>query len=758
MRIQALGLSLLLLAGCAAEDVPDLSGYDHTFDLAGHAGEAQRRVESRQVDFGTRHARLFEAVGWSGDDVFADDGSTFSWSLGKGSSLQIYVLEPRDLDVEARLRPYRIDGPPQQVEIGLNGGLVKVLTLKGGMRVYRFKLPRQSLVRGRNVLGLRNVYPEKIGPGPPDLGPPGTAWDYLAIGDGVPPALPEAEGEEIRLPLGTALSFVVEVSAESALTFDAVEASRRGGHLAAAVRAVQTEDTLLDRRLRATPKPAAFVFGVEGPTLVQVTLTAVGDTEGELRLRRPRLLSAAPVHSGVEGASPPAAPADRPPAPPAAGHRPNVLVYLVDTLRADHLGCYGYGRRKTSPEIDAFATDAVLFEEALAQSSWTRSSVASLLTGRLPTSHGVEGRGDALSPEATTLAEVLRKAGYATAAFVTNGNAGEPFGFAQGFDTFELLGEDGSRRALHALSDTVNRAAFSWLDENRGRPFFLYLHTMEPHAPYAPPGQTPEPAALSDEEAEAMEVLRERSLARFGESADVVPGSMTWMQGLHRGILSAKPSRVQALLKLYDGEIERNDRNFGRLLEHLKEKGLYDDTVVVFVADHGEEFYDHGGWEHGKTLYQEQLKVPLIVRFPEGPFGVRAAGTAQQVDLLPTLAGYLGLTLPDGVQGEDLRAWLGTEGPRAVCSHLELDGVAAESLVEGPFKVLCKLSDAFGCELYNLEEDPGETLDLAPWRPALAGYMEQRLHSFREPEAALKAVEAEVDERVLEQLRALGYL
>ncbi len=765
MRYRTLILagSVLLFVGCGEEGPGvDLTSYPHLFDLAAHTADAQPRVESRRIDFGTRGARLFQVRGWTADDVFADDGSTFTWSLGKGSTLQLYLLEPRDLDVEARLRPYRIDGPPQRVEIALNGRTVEVLELKGGMRLYRFELPEEALVWGRNVLDLHNVYPEKIGPGPPDLGPPGTAWDYLTIEDGEPVAVPEGHDSEIRLPFGTELSFLVELGAPSLLAFDAIESSHRGGRLAVAVHAESVKERLLDRRLGATAKTTALALDVGEPTLVRLTLAAIGRAGGELRLRRPRLVSAAQVTTHVQRSSPPVAPAEETSAPVVPGHRPNVLVYLVDTLRADHLGCYGYRRRATSPEIDAFAADAVLFENALAQSSWTRSAVASLLTGRVPPSHGVKERGDALSPKAKTLAELLRDAGYATAAFVTNGNASDRYGFDQGFDVFELLGEDDSKRTLHALSDAVNRAAFSWLEKPRKGPFFLYLHTMEPHAPYAPRGKEPGPPVLGDREAKSMRALRRRFESRFGASADIVPGSMSWMQGLHRGILSVEPARVEKLVELYDAEIAFNDHYFGRLLQQLKERGPYDDTVVAFVADHGEEFYDHGGWEHGRTLYQEQLRIPFIVRFPDGPFGVRVAGPAQQIDLLPTLSAYLGLPPGDGVQGESLRTRLGAkvkdDGTKAVYSHLELDGAMAESLIEGRFKILCRSSGVFGCELFDLEEDPGEEEDLASQRPVLVGYMEQRLRSFRDSDAALEAVEAEVDTKVLEQLRALGYL
>jgi arylsulfatase A-like enzyme len=761
---------LFALLGCGEPDLRfDPARFPYVLDLAAHAEIAAVGTETRLVDLGTPESHELQVEGWTDDGVFADDGSTFAWSLGAGSTLQLMVLDPRHLRIQARLRPYRIDGPRQKVAVALNGRPVRVLTLKGGMRTYRFELPAHAVVRGPNELGLVNVYPEKIGPGPPDLGPPGTAWDYLCVDGCEPVAVPEARGGDLHLPFGSDLAFYLEAADAGLFVIDALESSHRRGRLEVRVRLAGESGPAAPRRLRASRRPAGLGVDVPGPTLVGLTLSAVGTpASGGLLLRRPRLLSAAAVTTERRGLGVPEPPAEDAASRRPASRRNNVLVYLVDTLRADHLGCYGY-ERDTSPRLDAFAADAVLFEDALAQSSWTRSSVASLFTGRQPPSHGVHGREDALSEEAVTLAEVLGDAGYATAAFVTNGNASRPFGFAQGFDVFELLGEDRTTAALHALSDDVHRAVSAWLDRlPAGHPFFVYAHTMEPHAPYAPPAEAVRrlgvrPSAPDVPPTAALAELRERLRHRFGAAAARLElGSMALLQGLRQGVLAADPEMTASLAALYDAEISSNDRHFGALLDELRRRGLYDETVVVFVSDHGEEIHDHGGWEHGTTLFQEQLRVPLIVRFPDAglPRGVRLPGPARQIDVLPTLADYLALPLPEGVEGASLLPEISGRGgsPRPAYSHLDLDGRFAESLVEGRFKILCEDRRVIACRLFDLAADPGEQRDLAVERPVLAGYLEQRLRTLRKPEVALEAVAAEVDDALAEHLRALGYL
>ena len=264
---------------------------------------------------------------------------------------------------------------------------------------------------------------------------------------------------------------------------------------------------------------------------------------------------------------------------------PNILIYLIDTLRRDRLGVYGF-ERPVSPQIDAFAANATVYEDAVGQSTWTKPAVASMFTGVWPPVHGATGWKHKLPESLETLPEALQAVGYRTGAVVTNPNIVSDYGFARGFDDF--------RRILKRPSPQVNEVVFEWLESGgEDRPFFLYVHTMDPHAPYRPP---------------------EPWLSRFAPRTSEMP---TWTPRW-RWPLEALPF----LLDLYDAEIAFNDDSFGALLRRLEDLGAYDDTLIVVVSDHGEEFKEYGKWRHGANLFPATLHVPLIVKFPGQVTGV----------------------------------------------------------------------------------------------------------------------------------------
>jgi arylsulfatase A-like enzyme len=250
---------------------------------------------------------------------------------------------------------------------------------------------------------------------------------------------------------------------------------------------------------------------------------------------------------------------------------PNVIVYLVDTLRRDHLGVYGH-RRDTSPRVDAFARDAIVFDNAYAPSSWTRPSTASLMTGLSPSRHRAIGRLDVVRPEHWALSEHFQAAGYRTLGFVTNPNVLAVWGFDQGFDSYlDIDAESLSTRADRVI-DQVLRALDALAPDER---FFLYVHTLDPHAPYAPPPPYDQMFEVSGDESAA----------------------------------------------LYDGEIAFGDEQFGRMIDWLRQRQKYDDTLIVFLSDHGEEFLDHSGTEHGHTLFEEDV-AQLLRQAGESSQGV----------------------------------------------------------------------------------------------------------------------------------------
>ena len=371
------------------------------------------------------------------------------------------------------------------------------------------------------------------------------------------------------------------------------------------------------------------------------------------------------------------------------GARPNVILYVVDTLRADHLGIYGYSRA-TSPVIDRWAAEAVVFERAYAPSSWTRPSMVSLFSGLDPIRHGVEDRLDVIPADVALLSERLAAGGYATYAAVTNPQVLPTWGFGRGFDAFVDLDSDTRGTRADAVSDW----AVERMGELAGRaPFFLYLHLLDPHLPYAPP-------APYDE--------------LFPRTPALAPD---WSTGR------------------YDGEIAFVDLEFGRILDALRRHGLEDDTLVILVADHGEELLDHGLIGHGANLFEEVVRVPLIVRFPDGAHaGRRLAAPVSLIDVAPTVLAVAGQQPLPGVEGRDLTALLdgdaGDWTDRELFLSLHLTGTPnhlVRGVLSGSKKYLRRSRPAASETLFDLDRDPGETRDLAASEDESRSYFEALL-------------------------------
>ncbi len=480
-------------------------------------------------------------------------------------------------------------------------------------------------------------------------------------------------------------------------------------------------------RATVPPRRAPFHLAIPGPPgrPLRLVLRAVptGDEGGTLRLEAPRLevpLGDDPV------AHEPTVPERRP--------RPvNVVLYLVDALRADRLGAYGC-RRPTSPALDAFADRATLFEHAYAQSSWTRPAVATLLTGLRPEVHGVNTRRDRLGNEVPYLPEVLQAAGYETAAVVANPNVAAELGFGRGFGTFQLLPWDRRR------SEELNREAEAWLDRrDPGRPFLLYLHTVDPHLPYDPP---------ADER------------ARFAPRATGADLGSTAMVGtLAARELEREDRFAEPLRDLYDAEVAANDRSFGRLLAALEKRSLLADTMVVFVADHGEEFSEHGGWIHGRTLYDEVLHIPLVIKLPGQRAPRRVAAPVGEVDLVPTVLDVLGLPPLVGIDGRSLMGDLPQDRP--IPAFLDVDEWRAVGVVRGGFAALrhCRLGGCTQPELYDLAADPGEAQDLGGrWPVRAATLISEAQAAVLARRGRYHAGGVELSPEMRRHLQALGYV
>ncbi|MXX62993.1 MAG: sulfatase [Holophagales bacterium] len=414
-----------------------------------------------------------------------------------------------------------------------------------------------------------------------------------------------------------------------------------------------------------------------------------------------------------------------------------MVLWIVDTLRQDRLGVYGFDR-PVSPHYDALAAESTVFDAAFAQSSWTRPTVASILTGVGPARHAVHSMNHSLAETWTTLPERLSELGYATAGFSANGNVKRELGFAQGFDEFWF--------SNRVTAGTMAERALAWLDElGRGQPFFLMILSVEPHDGY-------EPAAP----------FRERFAA---EVADPDVGTESFMDDLRWGESKARAADselVKDLLALYDGEVAWNDQQFGDFRRELTERGL--DPAIIVVADHGEAFGEHGRFGH-IDLQAEVMRVPLLIRLPGQTKGRRSGVPVSQVDLAPTLvelAGGAQALDDDGVSlvpalGDRPAGGLSSGRPILSVSMLRRGEVVPEySLVNRGWKLVWT-PDRETVELFSWRSKEGEAVNLAEDHPAIASGM---LHDLRQriEQADAVSVETELDEETRRQLKAMGYI
>jgi arylsulfatase A-like enzyme len=424
--------------------------------------------------------------------------------------------------------------------------------------------------------------------------------------------------------------------------------------------------------------------------------------------------------------------------------RPNIVLYVVDTLRADALHTYGNHAVQT-PNYDRLGSGGTRFERAYANSSWTRATMGSLLTGEYPSTHGAIDRLGALRPQLPTLAQQLHQAGYRTAAIIANPNIGSAFGFAKGFDDFiELYSQLDARRPvmpgeLIATADKVVERALSWLRSRPAQPFFLMIFSIDPHAPYTPPPP-----------------YDRRYDPDYTGNID---GSLRSMFGLGVFGKVPPPREIRHLRALYDGEVAFNDFHFGRLLDGLEQGRLQDSTVVVLTSDHGEEFYEHGSRDHGPTLYEELVRVPLIVRGP----GIKSQVVdtpVQLIDLYATLSQLAGATSPP-TAGRDLQRVLrGDQLPTAdLLAELDLDDHQLDALVSGSRKLIRDRAHA-AYQYFDLAADSGERQSLpgaaaGDLMPRLAALHERALQSAASP--APSVARAALPESARQALEALGY-
>lgn len=442
--------------------------------------------------------------------------------------------------------------------------------------------------------------------------------------------------------------------------------------------------------------------------------------------------------------------------------RLNVILVVIDTLRADHVGSYGYARN-TTPFLDSLAAEGVLFSRAYTHVGWTKPSVASILTSLYPGQHGANRFEMVLPHRVETLAELFSQDGFLTYGYVANPNLKTIFNFDQGFafyDDFSMrdrlylaatrqLPFVGARlkaiagrefdEADYEGSGRANARILPWLERYHDQRFFMYLHYMDPHHPYSPP---PPYDTMLDER---------------------IPGE-------------PKDPETRSNLARYDGEIRFVDHHLEQLSLRLQELGIADETLVVVTSDHGEAFGEHGGWGHGRTIYQDQLHVPLIMRYPPViPAGTVVDATVRSIDIAPTILAFAGIDVPKAMEGRSLVPGI-LGGPGATTSEpVFVDHVGARNdfrlkglIGEDLWKYILTLSvrgrevqPSEAERLFDLGSDPRELDDLSRQETSRLAELRRELEDFGEStrQGTVEPSEAaELDPETEEQLKALGYI
>ncbi len=442
-----------------------------------------------------------------------------------------------------------------------------------------------------------------------------------------------------------------------------------------------------------------------------------------------------------------------------------VVLMVIDTLRADHVGAYGYGRA-TSPNMDSIASRGILFKRTVAGSSWTQPSMASLMTSTYPRVHHVNsapaGKASAavLPSRLVTMAEFLKQRGFETKAVSSQPLCNALTGFDQGFDDFESVFE-----ALLDERETekVMDRALAWLESRSpDSSFFLYIHVMGPHFPYIPP-----PGYKGRFGSEGS-----RKIEAMFHGMDYKEQMEYLMSDEAAKRFSASPDLLAELVALYDEEIAYVDDQVKRLWDALEGRGMIDETMFILTSDHGEGFLDHGLFTHGNALYRELVEVPMIIHYPPLGKSLSIDGVVSHLDVLPTLADLFGERAPYPSQGESLIPLaMGKADRTPALSELYLRAMAKitdrdYSLIYRPKSRFQVKGQTFTNEeettlLFDLAKDPGETRDLSETEVERAAALKTELLEMEEENARIKIPAADsiqYDPKHVEQLKAVGYL
>ena len=736
---------LALAAGCSSKGAkPDpFAGLQTHMDLTELRHLAEVRDGGWYIDFGTPAQSKYTVGDWRSGWVGkgADGDATYAY-VGMRGRVYFGADRPESLVARVRLRPH---GTKALTPYLNNKQLKSVHLGKGdGFAEYDIELPQEHVTTGENYLLLTFG-----GTTPVDGQDVSVAVDSIWIGSEAelasgarPPAydtmvanvrVGDEERQAVALSRSSTLRYHVLVPKEGLLGFGVGVEGESEAPFTVEVSAdgEPSVEVLAGSATATWSDQKADLSRFAGRT-VRIDLRAEGSGAGRVAWNSPRLLVPERAARTLDPAK-------------------NVVVLVVDTLRADKLRPFNPETRVETPSIDRFASEGVVFELAQAPENWTKPSVASILTGLHPQTHQQKTGDAALPGSAVLLSEHLKDNGFATGSFIANGYVSDRFGFDQGWDDYtNYIREGGSTEAKDVFD-----AAGNWIEAHKEERFFAYIQTIDPHVPYDPPGEFVRMYDPSEYDGQ----VRPRMTGDLLEKAKRKPPEV---------VFDARDKRrIEAL---HDGEITQHDGFFGAFLERLAELGLSDDTLVVVTSDHGEEFNDHGSWGHGHSVYQELLHVPLMFRLPNRlPPGAKIGDAVSTLDISSTVTELLGVPPMAQNDGHPLVGLMLGEAltrPAVAFSDFQDD---RRVITTGRWKLI--LRGNLTSTMFDLEKDPKEQVELdASAFPVGRRYARMLLGQFlgatsrgdwlsaeQKGGTQLERENAEMDDTIRDQLRALGY-
>jgi hypothetical protein len=704
------------------------------------------------IAFGGVASRKYVNGGWrSGWDTTPREHGGESCFEGDSKSVRVFFKhEKGGFDrIVVRMKAVK---KSNKVTFYVNDNAIKTVDIDGGWKDYIVEVPKDATRAGENQLMMRLKHDTKVdgrkqtahfasvhilpaGAEKKDA-PKGPRRQALTFGDLTLESLVAATPQSY--------TFRLEIPSESPKLALAYGAKVAGATFTVTARTDKgsAPKTLLNKTVSEASKWSEELVDLAplAGAVAEITLTVGGSWEGGqlAAFGQPEIFSKE-VSDGIAKAKAP------------EKHAKNILVYLIDTLRYDKFDFYNKKTSCKTPNISAFAKDATIFDAAYDNENWTKPSTASILTGLYPDTHKAKEDTSKLPVGAKMISQHFKSNSFKTGSFLANGYVSDAFGFKKGWDYYVNY----IREKKNTNADRVVKDALKWIGENKDDRFFAYVHTIDPHVPYSPPQK-----------------WREMYWKREYDGPIKPQSTGQQLADIKTKKLEVNNQDKRYLEALYDGETSFNDHAFGELVKGLKDAGVYEDTAIVIISDHGEEFWDHGSVGHGHSLYEEMVRSPLIVRYPnKAPVGRRLDHVVTMVDLAPTLFELSGIEGHEALEGKsfvDTFDGIGDPHPRIGVSDFLY---RKKSVRVGPYKWV---TIGRGGQLFNVVEDRGEKKDLIKKSPIARAFVRSNFGLFKGagkksewwtssdkagPALNLKAdANAEVDEETLKMLEAMGYV